>query len=91
MILPSVLFVDSVRTIQVSQETLRDLRLDRVVREIVQERNDILEYYLSPVQDEKTVRYRQEVMKDLENNEKLLEAIRKFAKDMASFHRHMKW
>jgi DNA mismatch repair ATPase MutS len=90
VILPSVLFVDSVRTIQVSQETLRDLRLDRVVREIVQERNDILEYYLSPVQDEKTVRYRQEVMKDLENNEKLLEAIRKFAKDMASFHRHMK-
>lgn len=86
----SILFPEGAGVDSVSREVPEpdyfvDLNLDQIVRSIVASREE--EYHLAsffylPLQDADAVCYRQEVMKDLEENEFLQQSIRTFAQKM---------
>lgn len=63
-------------------EYFRDLSLDHIVREIVtpKDKYNLKEFFYSAPQDEETIRFRQEVMQDLEEDQELLKEIKRFAR-----------
>lgn len=67
-----------------------DLNLDQIVAAVIapKEEYDLAPFFYSPLRDVESVRYRQEVMRDLEN-EALLEHIQAFAAAMSTVHRYL--
>jgi hypothetical protein len=67
-----------------------DLNLDRVVDVIAgpKQEYDVRPLFWMPLRDPETVRYRQEVFRDLED-ERVLRSIRRFAEGMALMRRHL--
>jgi DNA mismatch repair ATPase MutS len=67
-----------------------DLNLDQVVDAITAKRQEynLKPFFYTPLQDSDEIRYRQEVMQDLED-ETLLESIRSFAEKMAVVRRYL--
>lgn len=66
---------------QEEPEYFRDLSLDYIVEEIVRrkDKHNLKEFLYSPLRDKETIRFRQEVMQDLEENEELFKEINGFA------------
>lgn len=90
----SILFKDTVngriRETSEEPECFGDLNLDQVVNAITAGRGEynLKPFFYAPVRDIETIRYRQEVARDLEN-EALLEAIRAFSRQMATVRRYL--
>lgn len=67
------------RTYKGDEDFFRDLNLDIVISEIIQkDKYNLKEYFLSPLRDTEVIRFRQEVMKDLESSEELFNEIKNF-------------
>jgi DNA mismatch repair protein MutS len=68
----------------------RDLNLDQVIDAIVARRDeyDLRPFFYSPLRTVASIEYRQEVLRDLEN-QGVLEAVRSFAKKMATVRRYI--
>lgn len=93
---PSVLWPRQIlkmpnETFQKSPDFLVDLRLERIIKAIIGSKREynLDPFYYTPLRDVETIYYRQEVMKDLENDE-LLSHIQNFAEKMLVVHRYMK-
>ncbi len=69
---------------------LSDLNLDQIIAAITDPKQeyDLMPFFLSPLRDADTIRYRQEVMQDLENKA-LLAAIERFAEGMSRVRRYL--
>jgi DNA mismatch repair ATPase MutS len=67
-----------------------DLNLNQIIDAVVagKQEYDLKPFFFSPLNDENTVRYRQEIMQELENNT-LLENIKSFAEKMILVRRYL--
>lgn len=72
-------------------ECFGDLNLDQIVAGVTagKEEYDLLPFFYQPLRDVDSVVFRQEVMRDLEENAVLLDALRDFAETMRSIRRHL--
>lgn len=66
----------------------KDLNLDQIVEEVVDNRTDLLPYFYTPVTDHNTILYRQDVFKDIET-EAIFEAINVFVSEVETISRRV--
>ena len=87
MTFPSVLFPLSIPTIRQESENspdfFEDLNLDQVIDSIVSRKQDynLKPFFHTPLHDQEIINYRQDVFRDLENDD-VLHAIKGFAENM---------
>ncbi len=87
----SILFGNIVSsTEQGSTSYFKDLNLDQIITSIVKGREeyDLQPYFSMPLHSEDDIRFRQEVLRDLEKTE-VLEPIEKFAQCMREMRKHL--
>ena len=72
-------------------DCLSDLNLDQLIETVTRPKQDytLKPYFWSPLKDTEAIRYRQEVMKDLERPS-LLSRIKEFAEKMSVVHRYLR-
>jgi DNA mismatch repair ATPase MutS len=72
-------------------DCLSDLNLDQLIETVTGPKQDytLKPYFWSPLEDTEAIRYRQEVMKDLERPS-LLSRIKEFAEKMSVVHRYLR-
>jgi len=90
---PSVLYPPGVRPRLAQQQPacFHDLNLDQVLKAALAGREEyaLAEFFYSPLQDEGSVRYRQQVARDLEGRD-LEEVVRNFARRMRQVRAHLR-
>jgi DNA mismatch repair protein MutS len=88
---PSILYNGQTKNEKASADTLKDLRLDRVFESIAagREKYRLEEFYLSLLKDSESIKYRQEVSKDIED-ERIFKALKEFSNGMEKVRRLMK-
>jgi DNA mismatch repair protein MutS len=89
----SILFDDGAIGVELSQsepEFFGDLNLDQVLEALIagREEYELKQFFWTPLQDVRTVRYRHEILRDLERSD-VLEVVTTFAETMRRMRAHL--
>ncbi len=83
---------ESKRKVKISDsDFVKDLNLDQIIDGIVSWKKEynLKPFFYTPLEDIDTIKYRHEVMKDLQSNKALYEAIHDFANKMRTMRRYL--